>query len=151
MNRVFYCVIAYMDQIQTASELIDILHSFLDGGWIVLVVGIAGMMARLALFSGKVTLIQCVKNLFAAMVCSTITWFILEEIKIHFMYKAIIYTLSGLDAPELMKGGVKLAQGFAQDPHSFLVQLKKGKFYEGEKHNGTNSRSNRKPHRGRSK
>ena len=136
---------------QTASELVQILHSFLDGGWIVLVVGIAGMMARLALFSGKVTLIQCVKNLFAAMLCSTITWFILEEIKIHFMYKAVIYTLAGLDAPELMKGGVKLAQGFAQDPHSFLVQLKKGNIYEGKKHNTTNNRSNRVSHRRRDK
>ena len=125
---------------QSTSELIQILHSFIDGGWLVLIVGMAGMMARLALFSGKVTLAYCIKNLIAAMFCSCITWFILEEIKIHFMYKAIIYTLAGLDAPELMRGILKIAQGFAQDPHSFLVQLKKGKLYGGKEENPTVNR-----------
>jgi hypothetical protein len=138
-----------MDQIQSASELTQILHSFIDGGWLVLVVGMAGMMARLALFSGKVTLVHCVKNLIAAMFCSCITWFILEEIKIHFMYKAIIYTLAGLDAPELMKGTLKIGQGFAQDPHSFLVQLKKGKLYGGKEESTTNNR--RRPRRSKQK
>lgn len=129
-----------MDQVQSTSELIQILHSFIDGGWLVLIVGMAGMMARLALFSGKVTLVYCIKNLIAAMFCSCITWFILEEIKIHFMYKAIIYTLAGLDAPELMRGTLKIAQGFAQDPHSFLVQLKKGKLYGGKEESPTINR-----------
>jgi hypothetical protein len=138
-----------MDQIQSTSELIRILHSFIDGGWLVLIVGAAGMMARLALFSGKVTLVHCIKNLIAAMFCSCVTWFILEEIKIHFMYKAVIYTLAGLDAPELMKGTLKIAQGFAQDPHSFLVQLKKGKLNEIKKYKSTNIRSHRASHRRR--
>ena len=138
-----------MDEIQSTSELIRILHSFIDGGWLVLIVGTAGMIARLALFSGKVTLIHCIKNLIAAMFCSCVTWFILEEIKIHFMYKAVVYTLAGLDAPELMKGTLKIAQSFAQDPHSFLVQLKKGKLNEIKKHKSTNIRSNRASHRGR--
>ena len=141
-----------MQETNGSSELIQILHSFIDGGWLVLIVGIAGMMARLALSEGKVTLIQCIKNLFAAMLCSSITWFILEEIKIHFMYKAIIYTLAGLDAPELMRGGIKLAHGFAQDPHSFLVQLRKGNLYNGDKkRDSTNNGSNNRSHRRRSK
>jgi hypothetical protein len=67
------------------------------------------------------------------------------------MYKAIIYTLVGLDAPELIKGGVKLAHGFAQDPHSFLIQLRKGKLYDGKKHDTTDNRSNHRTHRTRSK
>jgi hypothetical protein len=138
-----------MDQIQSASELTKILQSFIDGGWLVLIVGMAGMMARLALFSGKVTLIHCLKNLIAAMFCSCITWFVLEEIKIHFMYKAIIYTLAGLDAPELMSGALKLARSFAQDPHSFLVQLKNGKLNEIKKYKSANIRSNRVSHRRR--
>ena len=140
-----------MDDIKSSAELVQLLHSFIDGGWLVLIVGICGMMARLALFSGKVTLIYCIKNLFAAMICSTITWVILEEIKMHFMYKAIVYTLAGLDAPELLRGAMKLATGFSQDPHSFLMQLQKGKFYGGKKHNTTNNRSNNTTHRGRSK
>lgn len=140
----------YMDQIQSTSELVRILHSFIDGGWLVLIVGIAGMIARLALFSGKVTLFHCFKNLIAAMFCSCVTWFILEEIKIHFMYKAIVYTLAGLDAPELIRGSLKIAQSFAQDPHSFLIQLKKGKLNEIKKHKSTDIRSNRISHRRRS-
>lgn len=140
-----------MDQIQTASELVQILHSFVDGGWLVLIVGMAGMMARLALFSGKVTVLHCVKNLIAAMLCSTITWFILEEVKIHFMYKAVIYVLAGLDAPEIMEGGIKIAKEFAQDPHSFLIQLKKGKLHENKKRNATNNGSNSRSYRTRSK
>ena len=140
-----------MDQIQSSSELTQILHSFIDGGWLVLIVGLAGMMARLALFSGKVTILQCIKNLIAAMLCSVFTWFILEEVKIHFMYKSIIYVLVGLDAPELIKGGVKLAQGFAQDPHSFLIQLKKGNIYGPKKHDATNNGTHNKSHRRRSK
>jgi hypothetical protein len=139
----------YMDQIQSTSELIQILHSFIDGGWLVLIVGTAGMIARLALFSGKVTLIHCIKNLIAAMFCSCVTWFVLEEIKMHFMYKAIIYTLAGLDAPELIKGTLKIAQGFAQDPHSFLVQLKKGKLNEIKKYKSADIRTNRISHRRR--
>lgn len=138
-----------MDQIQSASELTRIFQSFVDGGWLVLIVGMAGMMARLALFSGKVTLIHCFKNLIAAMFCSCVTWFVLEEIKIHFMYKAIIYTLAGLDAPELMSGVLKLARGFAQDPHSFLVQLKNGKLNEIKKYKSADIRSNRKSYRRR--
>ena len=134
---------------ESSSELVQILHSFIDGGWLVLIVGVAGMIARLALFSGKVTLIHCIKNLIAAMFCSCVTWFILEEIKIHFMYKAIVYTLAGLDAPELMRGTLKIAQGFAQDPHSFLVQLKKGKLNEIKKYKSTNIRSHRTSHRRR--
>ena len=134
---------------ESSSELVQILHSFIDGGWLVLIVGVAGMIARLALFSGKVTLIHCIKNLIAAMFCSCVTWFILEEIKIHFMYKAIVYTLAGLDAPELMRGTLKIAQGFAQDPHSFLVQLKKGKLNEIKKYKSTNIRPNRTAHRRR--
>jgi len=140
-----------MDQVQSSSELVQILHSFIDGGWLVLIVGVCGMMARLALFSGKVTLMYCVKNLLAAMLCSTITWAILEEVKMHFMYKAIIYTLAGLDAPELLRGVIKLASGFAQDPHSFLLQLQKGKFYGGKNNDSTNNRSNNRTHRARSK
>jgi hypothetical protein len=140
-----------MDQIQSASELTQILHSFIDGGWLVLIVGTAGMIARLALFSGKVTLMHCIKNLIAAMFCSCVTWFILEEIKIHFMYKAIIYTLAGLDAPELIKGTLKIAEGFAQDPHSFLVKLKNGKLNEIKKYKSANIGSNRTSHRGRNK
>jgi hypothetical protein len=140
-----------MDQVQTASELVQILHSFVDGGWLVLIVGMAGMMARLALFSGKVTVLHCIKNLIAAMLCSTITWFILEEVKIHFMYKAVIYVLAGLDAPELMEGGTKIAKQFAQDPHSFLLQLKTGKLHEVKKRGTTNNRSNNRSYRTRSK
>jgi hypothetical protein len=130
-----------MDQIRSSSELIQILHSFIEGGWLVLIVGLSGMMARLALTTGKVTLVDCIKNLTAAMFCSVITWFILEEIKIHFLYKAIIYAVVGLDAPEIVKGGVKLARGFAEDPQSFLIQLKKGKLYDNTKQKSkTNSR-----------
>jgi len=144
-----------MEEIHSSSELVQLLHSFIDGGWLVLIVGICGMMARLALFSGKVTFAYCIKNLLAAMLCSTITWVILEEIKMHFMYKAIIYTLAGLDAPELLRGAMKLASGFAQDPHSFLLQLQKGKFYGGKNNDSTNNRSNNRSnnrtHRARSK
>ncbi len=116
-----------------------------------MIVGMAGMMARLALFSGKVTVLHCVKNLIAAMLCSTITWFILEEVKIHFMYKAVFYVLAGLDAPELMEGGTKIARQFAQDPHSFLLQLKKGKLHEVKKCSTTNNRSNNRSYRTRGK
>lgn len=140
-----------MDQIQSINELTKIIHSFTDGGWLVLIVGLAGMMARLALVTGKVTILQCIKNLIAAMICSSITWFILEEIKMHFMYKAIIYTLAGLDAPELIQGSLKIAHGFAQDPHSFLVQLKKGKIYDNRKHGSQNNKTSRPTDRKRNK
>lgn len=140
-----------MEEIHSSSELVEILHSFIDGGWLVIIVGLAGMMARLALFSGKVTILECIKKLIAAMLCSCITWFILEEVKMHFMYKIVIYALAGLDAPEIMKGAIKLAHGFAQDPQSFLVQLRKGKLYGNKERGTTNNRSNNRPHRVRSK
>lgn len=140
-----------MEQLQSSLQLTQVLHSFIDGGWLVLFIGLGGMMARLSLATGKITIKDFIKNMIAAMFCSIITWFILEEVKIHFLYKAIIYSIVGLDAPEIIKGSVKLAHGFAQDPQSFIVQLRKGKIYGGKIDNATNNRSNSKSYRTRSK
>lgn len=101
---------------------------FLSGGWIVLLIGAAGMIARLATSKNPEdkTPAQIISNIFAAMVASLIAWFILEQFEVESMYKAIAYGLVGLNSPELLTGVVKISTNFANNPADFLKNIKTG-------------------------
>jgi uncharacterized membrane protein YeaQ/YmgE (transglycosylase-associated protein family) len=101
---------------------------FLGGGWIVLLIGAAGMIARLATSKNPEdkTLKQIFSNIIAAMVASLIAWFILEQFEVSSMYKAITYGLVGLNSPELLTGIIKISTGFANNPTDFLKNIKTG-------------------------
>jgi predicted MFS family arabinose efflux permease len=101
---------------------------FLSGGWIVLLIGAAGMVARLATSKNPEdkTPAQITSNIFAAMIASLIAWFILEQFEVASMYKAIAYGLVGLNSPELLTGVVKISTNFANNPADFIKNIKTG-------------------------
>jgi len=101
---------------------------FFGGGWIVLLIGAAGMIARIATSKNPEdkTPGQVLSNILAAMIASLIAWFILEQFEVSSMYKAIAYGLVGLNSPELLTGVIKISTGFANNPAEFMKNIKTG-------------------------
>jgi len=108
---------------------------FLQGGWVVLLIGASGMIARLVTSKNPEdkTIKQVLSNILASMLASLMTWFIMEQFTIPSMYKAISYGLVGLNSPEILSGIIKITTGFANDPTNFIKNLKSGKLIGNEK------------------
>lgn len=110
------------------NDLGKFIPLFINGGWIVLLIGAAGMIARLATSKNpeEKTPKQIANNIVAAMIASLIAWFILEQFVVASMYKAIAYGMVGLNSPELLTGIIKMSTGFANNPTEFLKNMKGG-------------------------
>ena len=98
----------------------NLLSEFLNGGWIILVVGAAGMVARILNSDVKYTLIEVCKKIFAAVLCSGILWAVLEQTDLASLTKAILYGVIGVISPEIINGLIKLAAKFANSPSRFF-------------------------------
>ncbi len=98
----------------------NIILEFTNGGWIILVVGAAGMAARIIYSGAKHSIIDIVKKMFAAMLCSGIAWFVLEQTEISSLTKAISYGVVGVVSPEIVNGLIKIAARFAKNPIKFF-------------------------------
>ena len=98
----------------------DVIHEFINGGWIILIVGACGMAARIIYSGTKHTVLEIGKKIFAAMLCSGIAWFVLEQTDISSLTKAICYGVVGVVSPELINGLIKLAAKFAKNPAKFF-------------------------------
>ena len=63
------------------NDLNQFIPLFLDGGWVVLIIGAAGMLARLATSKNPEDKnpVQVVKNILAAMTASLVAWFIMDQ------------------------------------------------------------------------
>ena len=79
-----------------------IIREFLDGGWVIPVIGAAGM------------------NVLAAAILSGILWFVLHDAPISDFIKAISYGVVGVVAPEIINGIIALAKKFERNPDKFL-------------------------------
>ena len=110
------------------DDLSKFVPLFMSGGWIVLLIGAAGMIARLATSKNPEdkTPGQIVSNIAAAMIASLIAWFILEQFEVASMYKAIAYGMVGLNSPELLTGIIKISTNFANNPSEFMKNIKTG-------------------------
>lgn len=110
------------------DDLSKFIPLFLGGGWIVLLIGAAGMIARLATSKNPEdkTPAQIVSNILASMIASLIAWFVLEQFEVASMYKAIAYGLVGLNSPELLTGITKISTNFANNPTDFIKNIKTG-------------------------
>ena len=110
------------------DDLSKFIPLFFSGGWIVLLIGAAGMIARLATSKNPEdkTLGQIASNIAAAMIASLIAWFILEQFELASMYKAIAYGMVGLNSPELLTGIIKISTNFANNPAEFMKNIKTG-------------------------
>jgi hypothetical protein len=97
-----------------------LIQQFLGGGWVVLLIGAAGMIARLVTTNEKLIGSDIVKKMLSSMIASMISWFIMEQFEMDSMYKAIAYGLVGLNSPEIIQGVLKISGQFAADPMSFM-------------------------------
>ena len=102
------------------SDIKELFRDFITGGWIVSVIGGLGMAARLLLEGRKMTIIDYIKRICAAVMCSTIAWFILEQIVVSSLTKAICYGIIGLVSPEVVAGVVLLAKKFSKKPEDYI-------------------------------
>jgi hypothetical protein len=98
----------------------NFIKNFLEGGWVVLLIGAAGMVARLVTTNENQTGADVAKKMISSMIASLIAWFIMEQFEINSMYKAITYGLVGLNSPEIINGVLKISGQFAADPMSFI-------------------------------
>ncbi len=111
------------------KNLNEFIPAFINGGWVVLLIGAAGMIARLVTSTSpeETSVSSIVKNIMAAMITSLLAWFILEQFEIDSIYKALIYGLGGLNSPEILSGILKISTSFSNNPGEFLSNIKSGK------------------------
>jgi hypothetical protein len=98
----------------------SMLKEFLEGGWIIPLVGAAGMLARLMTAKKEYTILEQFKNIMSAALAASIAWFILEQTDISSFYKAITYGIIGVVSPEIIGGIIKLAKQFERSPEKYV-------------------------------
>jgi uncharacterized membrane protein YeaQ/YmgE (transglycosylase-associated protein family) len=98
----------------------NFIKNFLGGGWVVLLIGAAGMVARLVTTNESPNFGEVIKKMISAMIASLIAYFIFEQFEVDPMYKAVAYGLVGLNSPEIINGVLKISGQFQSDPMSFL-------------------------------
>jgi hypothetical protein len=98
----------------------SMLREFINGGWIIPLVGAAGMLARLMTAKKEYTILEQFKNIISAALSAAIAWFILEQTDIPSLYKAITYGIIGVVSPEIITGIIKLAKNFERSPEKYV-------------------------------
>ena len=98
----------------------SLLKEFLEGGWVVPLIGAAAMLARLLADKNNYTWWQQLKKILTAGIAAGIAWFILEQTDISSWYKAVTYGIIGVISPEVISGIVKLGKKFAENPEKLM-------------------------------
>jgi hypothetical protein len=98
----------------------SLLKEFIDGGWVIPLIGAAAMLARLLSSEVKISISDQLKKILSAAISSGIAWFVLEQTDISSLYKAITYGIIGVISPEIINGIVKLAKRFQTNPEKFF-------------------------------
>ena len=98
----------------------NFIANFINGGWVVLLIGAAGMVARLVTTNEEQSGSDIVKKMISSMIASLISWFVMEQFEMDSMYKAVAYGLVGLNSPEIINGVLKISGQFAENPMSFI-------------------------------
>ena len=102
----------------------SLLKEFLQGGWVVPLIGAGAMLARLLSGENNYTWWQQLKKILTAGIAAGIAWFILEQTEISSLYKAVTYGIIGVISPEVITGIVKLGKRFAENPERHLRRKK---------------------------
>jgi uncharacterized protein (DUF697 family) len=102
------------------SDEKDLIKEFLTGGWIVAALGALGMLARNLTDGVNRSCKEQLGRIIAAAICSTIAWFILEQVEVSSLTKAISYGVVGVVSPEILQGVTTLAKKFAKKPQDFV-------------------------------
>ena len=98
----------------------SLIKEFINGGWIIPLIGAAAMLARLLSSDTKLTWVQQLKKITTAAIASLVAWFLLEQTDIPSVYKAVTYGIIGVISPEIIAGLVKLGKRFAANPEKLL-------------------------------
>jgi hypothetical protein len=77
------------------------IEDFRKGGWIVVVLGMLGVFARVLLAKSPPTLIEVIKKVTAGGITGVLAYFALHGTSIDLLYKSIICSTAGAFAPEL--------------------------------------------------
>ena len=101
-------------------DLKNLIREFLNGGWIIPLIGAAGMIARMLTYQGKYSLKSFLRNVLAAAILSGILWFVLHDAPISDFIKAISYGVIGVVSPEIINGIIVLAKKFEKNPDKFM-------------------------------
>ena len=98
----------------------SLIKEFVNGGWIIPLIGAAAMLARLLSSETKLTWVQQLKKITTAAIASLVAWFLLEQTDIPSVYKAVTYGIIGVISPEIITGIVKIGKRFAANPEKLL-------------------------------
>ena len=98
----------------------SILREFLNGGWLVPLVGAAAMFARLLSANSGLSLKQQFKRVATVAIAAGIAWFVLEQTDVSSLAKAVTYGIIGVISPEVISGIVRLGEKFAKNPEKFI-------------------------------
>ena len=98
----------------------SLLKEFLQGGWVVPLIGAGAMLARLLAGANNYTWWQQLKKILTAGISAGIAWFILEQTDISSLYKAVTYGIIGVISPEVIAGIVKIGKRFAANPEKLM-------------------------------
>ena len=98
----------------------SLIKEFINGGWIIPLIGAAAMLARLLSSDTKLTWVQQLKKITTAAIASLVAWFLLEQADIPSVYKAVTYGIIGVISPEIITGIVKIGKRFAANPEKFV-------------------------------
>jgi len=102
----------------------ELLNRLLDDGWIIALIGASAMVARLLSTINNGSFIVQIKEVFASALFTTVVWLLVDTIDINSLYKAILYGLSGLVAPEIIQGVIKIANRYKKDPEKIIKTVK---------------------------
>ena len=102
----------------------ELLNRFLDDGWIIALIGASAMVARLLSTINNGSFFVQMKKVFASALFTTVVWLLVDNIDINSLYKAILYELSGLVAPEIIQGVIKIANRYKKDPEKIIKTVK---------------------------
>jgi hypothetical protein len=98
----------------------SLLKEFINGGWVIPLIGAAAMIARLLSTDRELKIVEQFKKILSAAIASGIAWFILEQTDISSLYKAITYGIIGVISPEIINGIITLGKSFEKNPTKYI-------------------------------
>lgn len=101
-------------------DLKNLIREFMDGGWVIPIIGAAGMIARMLNSKVGYCWKEFAKNVSSAAILSMILWFILHDAPISDLVKAVSYGVVGVISPEIINGLITLAKKYAKNPEKII-------------------------------
>lgn len=98
----------------------SLFEEFLNGGWIIPVIGAASMVARIISTNDTTGIVCQLKKIFVASLTSTIMWALIHDLALLDLHKAVIYGITGVISPEIIQGIVNFGKKFSKSPDKFI-------------------------------